>query len=246
MNEGNGNGSNPKRLGRFVVQEELALVLSGKASRSQLDDRDAFRAGLLNHLLYKAQIKDGLEWLDEERQQKGETNYGWIDVTRQQLAEETLNQRDIRSIGMHLEEIVKAGYLASRKPKRVNHYRVALRRLCQDLLDRDMEMDARKIGGQEYGFQLLCREFGLKRRTARERLADALTERGIDPVKVGTSMDRLVEKIQGELSEEDTEEFLGWIAQKIVGLASGDHLKAILNPIFNDPMTAVETWREKI
>lgn len=244
MSEKNGSNhdSGTKRLGRFTVQEELALLLSGKASRAELGAGHAFRAGLLNHLLFKAQIENGRKWLEEEKGQSG-TDYGWIDATREQLAAETLKQRDTRSIGMYLDELVKAKYLTRRKPERVNHHRIALRKLCQDLLDRGMEMDDRQIEGERYSFQRLCQEFELKRRTVLERLIDALARLGVDPPKIEKVIPPFVGRIEGMISAEETEQFLDWIIQQIRGLTSRADLEAFVKSVVDDPESGVAKWR---
>jgi hypothetical protein len=230
------------RLRRFIVQEELALVASGKPSRSMLDGSDAFRAGLLNHLLYKAQINSGARWLEEEASACGTGEHGWITVTLEQLCEETLRQRDCKTIRKYLGELELVGYVGKSSRPRVNRYRVGLRKLCQDLLDRHMEMDSRKIGRQSYTFTALCSKLGLEKGSADKLLETELVLWHLDPAKVKESIPQLVADCQGTLHK-DTDDFLTFIVQHLRTETSLEDVKGFMRSLVSDKAEVIQKWR---
>lgn len=250
------------RLRRFVVQEELALIASGKVFPSDLNAEDSFRAGLLNHMLYKAQICEGKNWIEEEREKAAEgqgqeerTTYGWFKVTAAQLREETLNQRDCKTIRKYLGQLSHMGYVRVARCGKINQYRVGLRRLCADLLGYGLAMDSRVIfetkmvNGQkiskmhEYRFPRLCAKLDLDVPSSGQVLQNILIHIGLDKHSVQKDIPRLAERVRAILGQEDSDLFLRSILEEVRSLHSLEDVGALLKRVLEDVKESIQTWR---
>lgn len=133
-----------KKLKRMVIKEELVELLG-----------DFKKAVILNQFIYWSErVKDTDIFLQEEIKRKEKhglvadfkLQYGWIYKTAEELSEETMLGLSKASMGRHITEIIKMGYLERRnnptyKWDKTNQYRVNLLLIIKDLNERGYALE---------------------------------------------------------------------------------------------------------